>query len=121
MSKDKLKNMELLGSKEASKILGVHPRTLYNWESKGEIDTVRNGERGKRYYNVKKFLEERGMKCEEIIGKEIKCTKLEDLDELDRVKICYARVSSISQRNDLERQKKVLTEKYPENEMIEDI
>ena len=30
-----------IGGKEASKILGVHQRTLYQWEKKGWIHTIR--------------------------------------------------------------------------------
>ena len=53
---------------------------------------------------------------------EIKCIKIEDLDKMEeKLKICYARVSSIGQKNDLERQKEMLKEKYPTHMLIEDI
>ena len=35
--------------------------------------------------------------------------------------ICYIRVSSISQKDDLERQRQVMLKKYPRYEIIEDI
>jgi DNA-binding transcriptional MerR regulator len=33
---------KFFGSKETSEILGVHPRTLYIWEKKGVIETIRS-------------------------------------------------------------------------------
>jgi len=36
-----MSNIEFVGGKEASQILGVHQRTLYQWEEKGEIETIR--------------------------------------------------------------------------------
>jgi len=119
MTIDKTKFM---GSKEASKILGIHPRTLYLWEERGTIETIRNTPNGKRYYNVIKYLSEQGLKCDKIINeKEIKCSKIEDIEKEKKIKICYARVSSSGQKDDLERQKKLLKEKYPNYYLLEDI
>ena len=39
----------------------------------------------------------------------------------EKIKICYAKVSSVGQKEDLERQKKTLKEKYPKYHLIEDI
>ena len=62
------------------------------------------------------------MECIPItINKEIKCTPIKELEKMKRIKICYARVSSIGQKEDLERQKNLLREKYPNHEIIEDI
>lgn len=109
-------NDGFVGGKQASKLLGVHQRTLYQWDDKGLIQTIRTPG-NKRLYNVKKFLEEK--KC----NNNIKC--IENLDELDKesnkLNICYVRVSSIGQKDDLERQKKELYSKYPNNIFIEDI
>jgi len=44
---------EYLSGKKASHILGVHQKTLYSWNEKGYIDTIKTPE-GKRLYNVKK-------------------------------------------------------------------
>ena len=52
MNKDKY-----LGVKAASIMLGVHQRTLYQWDEKGWIETIRTGG-GKRLYNVDKYLRE---------------------------------------------------------------
>jgi predicted site-specific integrase-resolvase len=110
-----------LGSKEASAILGIHPRTLYLWEKKGTIEIIRNTPTGKRFYNVEKYMKDQGLLCKEIDSKEIKCSKFEKLDKQEKIKICYARVSSSGQKEDLERQKSELKKKYPKHELIEDI
>lgn len=109
-------NQKYVGGKEASKILGVHQRTLYQWDSKGIIETIRTPG-NKRLYNVQKFLDEKN--C----NNDIKCIK--DLNELDKIaeklKIGYVRVSSNGQKLDLERQKKMMTLKYPNHWIIEDV
>jgi putative resolvase len=114
-------NLKLLGSKEACKVLNVHPRTLYLWEKKGKIDTIRSSEKGKRFYNVEKYLNDKGVSCNYENINEVKCANLEDLDKEHRLNICYARVSSINQKDDLERQKTLLMSKYPDYYLIEDI
>jgi len=91
-----------LGGKQASEALGVHQRTLYTWEQKGYIETVRtNG--GKRLYNVQKYLSTRGGTKEA------------------KVKICYVRVSSRGQKDDLDRQVAYMSKKYPKHILIKDI
>lgn len=108
-----MEEKKYLGGKEASELLGVHQRTLYQWEKKGLIETIRTPG-NKRLYNVSKFLES---KCEKDCEK-----NLEKLDKLKgKLKLSYVRVSSRGQKDDLERQKQLITEKYPEHIMIEDI
>ncbi len=107
------------GSK-ASHILGVHQRTLHNWDAKKIIETIRTPG-GKRLYNVKKYLEENKIKQEK---DEIKVDDFEVAQEelnLVREKVIYARVSSLGQKSDLESQIKVLKRKYPEYKLISDI
>jgi predicted site-specific integrase-resolvase len=104
---------EYISGSKASKILGVHQRTLYNWEEKKIIDTIRMPG-GKRLYNVKKFLE-LSSKNNEYID--------EKLNEKNNEKenIIYARVSSIQKKDDLERQIEKLKELYPFYKLITDI
>jgi len=109
-------NTEYVSGKEASKILGVHQRTLYQWEEKGQIDTIRTPG-NKRLYNVKKYL--KFNQCNEKSIEE--CKNLDDLDKQGRLNICYIRVSTINQKNDLERQKDLLKAKYNNYIFIEDI
>jgi excisionase family DNA binding protein len=102
--------------KEASEKLGVHQRTLYQWDKKGWIETIRT-DGNKRLYNVDKYLNEK--KC----NNNEDCIKnLENIDKTkDKLKISYVRVSSQGQKDDLERQKKQMKELYPKHIMIEDI
>lgn len=104
-----------ISGKEASKILGVHQRTLYQWDKKGTIETIRTPG-NKRLYNVQKFLEEKN------------CTDINcaiNLDELDdtteKLNIGYVRVSSTGQKPDLERQKELMIKNFPNHVIIEDI
>lgn len=109
-------NEDYVGGKEASRILGVHQRTLMNWDKKGLIDVIRTPG-NKRLYNVRKFLREHEekIKCEdddcdininEIVGK---------------VNISYVRVSSYGQKDDLERQKEYMRTEFIDNILISDI
>lgn len=107
---------KFVGGKRASEILGAHQRTLYQWEEKGLIDTIRTPG-GKRMYNVDKYLKENGK-----IRADVKPKDLEELDEGDeKLNISYVRVSSLGQKDDLERQKEMIQKQYPEHIMIEDI
>lgn len=100
--------------KKATEILGVHYRTLYVWEKNGKIDTIRTPG-GKRLYNVKKYLESiKKFSNTKIIKEEIK-------DNDIRKNICYCRVSSHGQKDDLYRQIEFMKEKYPDHEIIKDI
>jgi putative resolvase len=109
-----MSNLEFVGGKEASQILGVHQRTLYQWEEKGEIETIRTSG-NKRLYNVKKYLASK-------VKVDNKCNNLDDLDNKnDKLNICYVRVSTQNQKEDLERQKLLMTTKYPNYIIIEDI
>ena len=95
-----------VGGKKASEILGVHYRTLHNWDSDGTIETIRT-KGNKRLYNVDKYLLEN--------------EKKNNIETEQKINICYCRVSSAGQKNDLERQKEYMKEKYPDYLMISDI
>ena len=118
-------------AKKAKEILGVHIQTLYNWERSGKIETIRTAG-GHRMYNVKKYLEtyanpnyeetdtndnnneNQNNKTDNELDNKTKNNK-------DKLNICYIRVSTLSQKNDLERQRKFMVDKYPTYEIIEDI
>jgi putative resolvase len=104
---------EYVGGKEASDILGVHQRTLYQWDEKKLIETIRTPG-GKRLYNVNKYLEEHKSNINKIDRKISK-------NDNEKLNICYVRVSFLGQANDLERQKEMMKSKYPKYEIIEDI
>ena len=92
--------MEYVKRKEALRILGICYVTLYKMANNNEIETIKIG--SNTLYNIKKYLREKNI----IINKK---------------KICYCRVSSNKQKNDLERQVKYMQEKFPTYEIIKDI
>jgi predicted site-specific integrase-resolvase len=93
--------MEFIKRKEALGILGICYKTLYKLAENKEIDTIKIG--NNMLYNVNKYLRDRN-----VLNKE-------------RIKICYCRVSSNKQREDLERQVKYMKDKFPTHEIIKDI
>jgi excisionase family DNA binding protein len=85
-------------SRIACKRLGVHQNTLRAWADSGKIDFIRIGS-GQRRYDVDAFLRGRASSAT----------------------VCYCRVSSRKQRDDLARQIEFMQEKFPESEIVEDI
>lgn len=104
---------QYIGGKQAAKELGVHQRTLYLWENKGVLETIRTPG-GKRLYNVKKFLEEHVQEKKEATIENIEGTN-------EKLNICYVRVSTNGQKDDLKRQKEQMKELYSDYVIIEDI
>ena len=89
--------------KEVLSILKVHHQTLYRMEEKGLIDVKRtNG--GHRLYNLEKYLRENNLN-----------------DNIEKINICYCRVSSKKQEKDLKKQIELMEKKYPDHEIIKDI
>jgi predicted site-specific integrase-resolvase len=109
---------EFVSGKKASEFLGVHQRTLYQWDEKKLIETIRTPG-GKRLYNVKKYLEEKDKNKSNVtnVNNPVINKKLQQLKE----NYIYARVSSLGQKEDLERQKELLKSKYPNYTLISDI
>ena len=81
--------------------LGIHYQTVVNLVKRKEIDIIKIG--SKYGYNLNKYIEDNNIT--------IKQKKL----------ICYCRVSSQKQKEDLERQINVMKEKYPNHLIISDI
>lgn len=105
--------------KETSEKLGVHFQTLRNWEKEGKIECIRSPG-GKRFYDLNNFLK----KYEDIKNtkfKDINETKDNEKDNTFKKKICYCRVSSNSQKIELENQIKYMSLKYPDYEILYDI
>jgi len=97
-------NNNYVSGKKATEILGFSRQTLHNYDKNGYIETIRS-KGGKRFYNVQKYLEDNGM-----------IQKVEN-----ERKICYARVSTYSQKAELENQKSILMNMYPDHELLIDI
>ena len=82
------------------------------WDKKGLINVTRTPS-NKRLYDVDKFLIEHSLKKEEVKS---------DIEETnEKLNICYVRVSTNGQKDDLERQKQIMKEKYNDFILIEDI
>jgi putative resolvase len=104
-----------VSGKKASEILGVHQRTLYQWDNKKLIETIRTPG-GKRMYNIKKYLELNN-------NNQVKKINNPEINKLieNNGRYLYARVSSLGQKEDLKRQEELLKEKYPNYKLISDI
>jgi predicted site-specific integrase-resolvase len=101
-----------VSTRKAREILGVCVTTLHRWEREGKIETIRSV--GKhRMYNVSKYVRENKNKINE--------EEQETINEKTKENIVYVRVSTLGQKDDLERQKKYMKQKYPKYRMIEDI
>ena len=108
---------------QASEKLGIHQRTLYQWEMKGWIKTLRTPG-GIRYYDVDGYIKNKECEKEKETKKEQECieTELKELDKKEeKLNICYVRVSTHGQKSELENQKKFMEKMFPNYEMIEDI
>jgi putative resolvase len=97
---------------EIRKRFRVSNGTLQRWANEGRVDSVRL-----KSINVKRLYKEddldnviAGFKV--LAEKELGC---------QRARVCYARVSSAKQKEDLHRQIDLLHEKYPDHEIVKDI
>ena len=90
--------MRLLTSRKATEALGLHANTLRRYADEGKIEYIRTAS-GQRLYNVESYI---GV---------IKNAEI----------VCYCRVSSHKQKDDLERQVSYMRERYPKAEIIKDI
>jgi len=86
--------MQHVTPKEAAKILGVHVSSLRRWENEGKLKAIRTPGNQRRF-----VLEE----VEKVAG----------MPRAIRT-ICYGRVSTHSQSDDLQRQVEHLRQRYPE-------
>ncbi len=84
--------------RKAVEILGLHPNTLRKYADEGKIEIIKN-EAGQRLYNIQSYI--RGASIASLI--------------------CYGRVSSAKQKDDLKRQVEFMQNQYPEAEVIKDI
>ncbi|GBF80930.1 IS607 family transposase [Aphanothece sacrum] len=84
--------------RKAVEILGFHPNTLRKYADEGKIKSIKN-EAGQRLYDVQSYING------------VTRTSL----------VCYCRVSSTKQRDDLDRQVNFMYSFYPEAEIIKDI
>ena len=90
--------MQYLPSREAAKILGLHPHTLRRYADAGIIPSIKT-QSGQRRYDVQTYLG----------------------NSKPRSTVCYCRVSSHKQTGDLQRQVAFMQQHYPDAEVITDV
>ncbi|MGH8003010.1 MAG: IS607 family transposase [Brasilonema sp.] len=91
--------MSYIPLRKAVEFLGLSPNTLRKYADEGKIKSIKNAA-GQRLYDVESYV--RG-------------------DSARTTTICYCRVSSSKQRDDLNRQVVYMQGLYPEAEIIKDI
>ncbi|WP_242027388.1 IS607 family transposase [Sphaerospermopsis sp. FACHB-1094] len=91
--------MAYIPLRKAVEFLGLHPNTLRRYADEGKIKSIKNPA-GQRLYDVESYI--RG-------------------DSTRTPTICYCRVSSSKQRDDLDRQIAYMQSLYPDAEIIKDI
>jgi predicted site-specific integrase-resolvase len=89
---------------EAAKVLGVSVETIKAWGRTGVIKTLITP-KGRKVYDVDGILTQ----------------QFEERPADSRRKVCYCRVSSSGQREDLQRQREYLSSKFPGHEVISEI
>jgi len=103
-----------ISTQEACELYKVSISTLRKWDREGKIDTFRTPGKQRRYST--QLFSKNTINTQSV-------TKISnsDITNVQKQKICYCRVSSSHQKNDLQRQKKFLQSKYPDYRIIEDI
>ena len=92
---------EIVPRRKVLDVLKIHYQTLYKMVDRGEIEIVKIGAR--QLYNLSKYL------------------KTHNVNNKIKKKICYCRVSSNKQKEDLSRQIEQMKEHYTDAEIISDI
>jgi putative resolvase len=101
-----------IGKKQALEILGISSMTLLKLEEFNKIEVIKTVG-GHRKYNVQKYIDDNKKESEPI-------KPLKEINN-NKINICYVRVSTSGQKNDLEHQKQYMKSKYKNYEIIEDI
>ena len=90
--------MAYIPLRKAVEFLGLHPHRLRKYADEGKIESIKN-EAGQRLYNVESYKR----------------------NTTKPAIVCYCRVSSAKQRDDLGRQIEYMRQQYPDAEIIQDI
>ena len=101
-----MNNGDYCNRREAKEILKVSDSTLRNYYKANKITVVSTGTGQFRYYKPSLY---------KLVGINL------PIETQKKSAVCYARVSSKKQSNDLERQLQFFREKYPNHELVYDI
>jgi putative resolvase len=96
-----MSNLNYVPRKKVLETLGIHYQTLYNLVKRKEIESIKIGRTS--VYNLDKYIKDNNI----LIN--------------NKEKICYCRVSSQKQKEDLERQINLMKNLYPNHRVISDI
>jgi predicted site-specific integrase-resolvase len=99
---------EYITTKQTVQLLNVTPKTLRIWDKENKIRTIRTPS-GIRRYNLQDI--------QNILGGNTPTTKKQD----QRKKLCYTRVSSKEQMDDLDRQKHFFKTNFPDHILVTDV
>ena len=94
--------MRYYSVEQAAELSGFHPNTIRRWADDGTIPSYRT-KGGHRRVCIDDYI------------------KSPDAPSEERVTICYCRVSSPKQRDDLTRQVEYMLERYPDAEIVKDV
>jgi putative resolvase len=100
-------------TREAKKALGVCEDTLRRWADSGLFPSIRSPG-GKRLYNITEYIKQQRSGSEGTVGEGSKAQE-------EKQRICYCRVSSQGQKDDLQRQIGFMQREYPNHKIIQDI
>lgn len=103
-----MERQELLRPEDAARILQISSGTLIKWSNQGTIKYTRTKGGHRRYFRSDLYPEQK--------QKEEQTKENRD----NRRSICYCRVSTRGQKEDLERQKQFFRQQYPNYELIYD-
>lgn len=98
---------EYVSRSEVIKQLNVHFHTVHAMAKRGDIETIAIGTRKK--YNLKKYIMEN------------KSDKINNIIIDNKIDVCYCRVSSQKQKDDLSRQITYMHDQFPNHKIISDI
>jgi putative resolvase len=107
-----MNEFKYVSKRETLKQLGISASTLIRMVEENQIEYIKT-QGGHRKYNVSKYINDNKTKIKEEVNDV-------DTDE-EKQNICYVRVSTANQKDDLERQKEYMMKKYPKFRMIEDV
>lgn len=117
--REKLKNKRFLCSKEATLYFNVSRVTLYDWEKKGLIKCFRTSTGPEGYFGHRRFdIESFG---HNEVFDSISKPELPKNENENKGGVCYCRVSTSKQLDDLERQVEFIKLQYPSFTIIKDV
>lgn len=104
MESNELSKDKYINTKTAKEKLGVTVKTLRLWDKEGKVRTIRmpSGHRRYNFEDVQKYFNVH-------------------VTSEQKKKLCYCRVSSSKQVDDLERQKDFFRSQFPSHELVTDV